>query len=492
VIALGLLVLAAGLFWWKGLPFLNGYFSFVETDDAYVTGDPSTVAPRISEVVTKVFVNDNDFVEKGTVLVTLDRAMLEVKTDQKRAEIKQQMLTLDQLVRTAETNRASLDAARDKVAIGVAALHESLKAIEGKQEQVRYRVASLRAAAASLRASQADMIFAQKDFDRVNHLVAKQSATNAELDQKRSVLDAARERAKAAEAQVQQVRAQLAISPRYEQPDQIPADLERTDTEVRRSVATGQQILAQLGVRLTKNLEPTAFQQTVQALLTRPDSWIDQIAPVREARGQLDQTLAALGGQSFDPARLDEHPSVLKLRKELEEAELQLSYTEICAPVSGVVNRKSVNPGDHVQVGQALMAIQPLENVYIIANFKETQIGDIVIGQHVEIYVDAYPRRALKGRVSGFAAATGAASSLLPAENATGNFVKVVQRLPVRIDLAEPNPPETPLFVGMSVTPEIDLKKTPEGPDAGARLRSSETVRAASARQALKTSEVIR
>jgi membrane fusion protein (multidrug efflux system) len=180
------------------------------------------------------------------------------------------------------------------------------------------------------------------------------------------------------------------------------------------------------------------------------------------------------------------------LQKEVEEAELNLSYTEIRAPVSGFVNRKSVNPGDHVQATQALMSIQPLDNVYIVANFKETQLGDIVIGQPVEIMVDAYPNHRLKGRVSGFAAATGAASSLLPAENATGNFVKVVQRVPVRIDLVEPNPRKTPLFVGMSVVPEVAIKEEPTGPDAGGRLRSSAAVRAAKVLEASESREAIR
>jgi membrane fusion protein, multidrug efflux system len=493
VIFLGVGMVASALFFWKGLPFIREYLSHAETNDAYVTGEPSAVGSRITEVVKKVFVKNNDFVEQGTLLVTLDRAMLEVEADQKRAELRQEELRLEQLAKTLETNRASLDLARDKVGIGIASLIESSKTIEEKQLQVRYRVASLRAAAASLRSAQVDLVLAQKEFDRVDHLVAKQSATQAELDQKRSVFDIARERVKAAEQQVQQVRAQLAISPNYQQPDQIPDDLERTDTEVRKSVATGQQILAQLGIPFGRNLDPMVFYKVVSVTLARPQGWIDQISSVREAQGQLDQTLAALGGKSFDPSRLYQHPKVMKLRKELEEAELKLSYTEIRAPVTGVVNRKSVNPGDHVQTSQALMAIQPLDTVYIVANFKETQLGDILIGQPVEIYVDAYPGRPLKGRVTGFAAATGAASSLLPAENATGNFVKVVQRLPVRIDLVEPNPRKTPLFVGMSVIPEVDIKAMPTGPDAGERLRSSEAVRAAaSVNEASPTREVMR
>ena len=140
--------------------------------------------------------------------------------------------------------------------------------------------------------------------------------------------------------------------------------------------------------------------------------------------------------------------------------------------MTGYVNRRSVNPGDHVQAGQALLVIQPLDGVYIVANFKETQLADLKIGQPVDLYVDAYSNHVFHGRVSGFAPATGAASSLLPAENATGNFVKVVQRLAVRIDLTEPNPPQTPLFVGLSVIPEVSVVDPPSGTDAGHRLRS--------------------
>jgi membrane fusion protein, multidrug efflux system len=485
-------VMVALAFFWKGVPFLSEYFSHVETNDAYVTGEPTSVGSRVAEVVEKVFVKNNDFVEKGTLLVTLDRNQLQLKVDQKRAELKQKMLDLDQMVKTAESDRASVDQAKAVIAFAIAGVYESSKAIDAKQEQVRYRIASLRGAVATLRAAQADAALAKKEFDRVDVLAAKRSATQAELDQRRSTLDACLERVKAGEEQAQQVRAQLALPSNYTQPDQIPNTLERTDTEVRRSVATGQQILAQLGVSFGNDLDPMIFRQVVSGMLARPEGWINQIASVRVAQGKLDQTLASLGGASFEPSRLYMHPSVVKLQKELETAELNLSYTEIRAPVSGVVNRKSVNPGDHVQATQALLAIQPLDKVYIVANFKEIQLGDIVIGQPVEMYIDAYPGRPFKGRVSGFAPATGAASSLLPAENATGNFVKVVQRVPVRIDLVEPNPRKTPLLVGMSVIPKVDIKEEPTGPDAGERLRSSEVVRAAKALESSSSRETIR
>ena len=156
---------------------------------------------------------------------------------------------------------------------------------------------------------------------------------------------------------------------------------------------------------------------------------------------------------------------------------MNVGYTEIRAAISGYVSNRAVNKGNQVQVGQMLMAIRPLQEVWIDANFKETQLGKLRIGHPVDIYVDAYPGRVFRGRVAGFNAGTGAAMSLLPPQNATGNFVKVVQRLPVRIELTEPPPKETPLFVGLSVVPEVDFSATPTGESAGERLLGKQETR---------------
>ena len=115
---------------------------------------------------------------------------------------------------------------------------------------------------------------------------------------------------------------------------------------------------------------------------------------------------------------------------------MDLRYTTIVAEIDGVVTRRNVNPGNNVQVGQSLMAIRSLRDIWVDANFKETQIRDLRIGQHVELEVDMYGgKQTFEGRISGFTMGTGSTLALLPAQNATGNFVKVVQRLPVRIDL---------------------------------------------------------
>ncbi len=466
-------VTALGLFLWKGRPWLEDYFRHVETDDAYVTGDPTFVPARIGDVVEAVYVDNTDFVERGAVLVRLDRVPYQLAVEQRRTALAQAKLKIDEQVASLVAARADLERAKNQVRARLAGLCASWHAVEGSQEQVRYRIASLHAAIADRKAAQAQAELARQQFERVHRLVDQRSATHEELDQRRAEWESALERVKADDQKVQQARAVLALKADYAHPERIPADLDQTDTDVRRAVATGQEILAQLSVPFRSDTGPEGLKRTLGSVMSESPAVLDQLPEIQSAQAKIDQVLASLGGPSFDPARRYEHPSVVQAQKELEQAELQLSYTEIRAPVSGFVDRKSVNPGDHVQAGQGLMRLQPLDGVYIMANFREVQLDELRIGQPVEIHVDAYGHRVFKGRVSGFAPATGASSSLLPAENATGNFVKVVQRLPVRIDLTEPNSPETPLYVGLSVIPKVDFKVAPAGPDAGNRLRSA-------------------
>ena len=161
------------------------------------------------------------------------------------------------------------------------------------------------------------------------------------------------------------------------------------------------------------------------------------------------QAEAGLGGKSGGRAK------VLERRALLNEAELKLSYTKIYAPRDGYITRKSVESGGNIQIGQALMALVPLQDAWITANYKERQITHIRPGQKVDFIVDSYPGRTFSGRVDGIMAGTGAAFSLLPPENATGNYVKVVQRIPVKIAIDNSSDPEHLLRVGMSVVPTV-------------------------------------
>ena len=143
------------------------------------------------------------------------------------------------------------------------------------------------------------------------------------------------------------------------------------------------------------------------------------------------------------------------------------------ADIDGVVTRRNVNPGNYVQVGQNLMAVRSLTEIWVDANFKETQLRDLRIGQPVDLYVDMYGgKHVFAGRVSGFTMGTGSTLALLPPENATGNYIKVVQRLPVRIDLVDYNADQAPLFIGTSVVPYVYVNKPPTGPDAGKFLQA--------------------
>ena len=145
-------------------------------------------------------------------------------------------------------------------------------------------------------------------------------------------------------------------------------------------------------------------------------------------------------------------------RAQLETAELNLSYCTIRAPIPGYVAQKRMQVGERVQPGQQLLAVIPLEEVYVEANFKETQLRGVHIGQPVEIRADVYPGRTFEGRVEGIRAGTGAAFSLLPPENATGNWIKVVQRIPVKILLSAPPPAEFPLRVGTSLDVTVNTR----------------------------------
>jgi membrane fusion protein (multidrug efflux system) len=188
-------------------------------------------------------------------------------------------------------------------------------------------------------------------------------------------------------------------------------------------------------------------------------------------QGDVDRTLAGMTAGA--PAVKQAQAKLDAADRELDQAGLNLRYCDIVSEIDGVVTRRDVNPGNNVQAGQSLMAIRSLRDIWVDANFKETQLRNLRIGQPVDLHVDMYGgRHVFKGRISGFTMGTGSTLALLPPENATGNFVKVVQRLPVRIDLEGYDPNESTLFIGTSVVPYVYLNKPPTGSDAGKYLQA--------------------
>ena len=173
------------------------------------------------------------------------------------------------------------------------------------------------------------------------------------------------------------------------------------------------------------------------------------VAAVDEAGGAIEAARARLATQDF---RIKEAEAAHRL------AELNFKRTTLVAPISGRIAKKSVDPGKYVQPGQALLAIVQ-QDTWIVANFKETQVGKMAVGQPVEVQVDAYPGIVFRGHVDSLQPGTGAVFSLLPPENSTGNFVKVVQRLPVKIVMDSTFDPAHPLWPGLSVTPTVDVSR---------------------------------
>ena len=175
------------------------------------------------------------------------------------------------------------------------------------------------------------------------------------------------------------------------------------------------------------------------------------------AQHQLTQAEAALGSPNDDHSPRYARPVVKQAEAALEAAKLDLGYTRLTAPFTGVVTHKTAHVGNRVQIGEPLLAIVPLGKLYLTANFKETQLTDVRVGQKAEIVADIYPDYVYRGHVDSISMGTGAAFSLLPPENATGNWVKVVQRVPVKIVIDGPAPEDKPLRLGLSVEVAIDL-----------------------------------
>ena len=443
-----------------GVPWIRHYLSHVSTDDAYVNGHVTYIAPRVTGVVEEVFADDNQYVEAGAPLVRLDDKPYRVAVDERRAALTQARMMVDGQSAALQQARAELDQARASARAQLAGLQGSWYLLSTVQDLVRYQVASIRASAANLKLQQANLTLARKEHDRQQLLTVKQAGSQDDLDQRVAALQVAREQVSAADQAVRQSRVMLGLSPTADDLESVPENLPETFPGVLYAVCSGVQTLAQLGVSFDPaKMNPAGLGERVGSL--KADAVIEKSPGVQAAQAHVRQALAALGGRDYSPDQPYDHPAVVRAQKELEEAELQLQYTEIRAPIAGFVSRRTVNPGTHVQPGQNLLAVRPLQDVWIDANFKETQLGDLYIGQPVDLRVDAYPGKVFHGRVAGFSPGTGAAMSLLPPENATGNFVKVLQRLTVRIELTEPNPRDTPLFVGLSVTPEVDITAAP-------------------------------
>jgi membrane fusion protein (multidrug efflux system) len=416
----------------------------VSTDDAYVNGHVTFVAPRVPGQVIRVLVDDNNRVHKGDLLVQLDKEPYEVQVN---------------------IAQAAVDAAQADLVAARAEAH----AVEGQMRSLRFnldhaiedvdnQIAILRSKVATLDSKNAALTRAQADYDRAVPLIKSGAVSKEELDTRTEALLVARAEVEEALQGVYQVRVALGLPPKPETGDdltQVPSDLDQTFSTVRQAQASLIQAAAQIGYTDSFNKSP---KQMVTDFYKR------------DPTGDVDRIYAKLliGAPGVKQAEA----KLAAAQRNLDQANLNLRYCDVLSEIDGVVTRRDVNPGNNVIAGQSLMAVRSLTEIWVDANFKETQLANLRIGLPVDLDVDMYgSRQSFKGRISGFTMGTGSTLALLPAENATGNYVKVVQRLPVRIDLLDYDPDKMPLFTGLSVTPRVHVNEDPTGPSAGQVLQ---------------------
>ncbi len=431
---------------YEAIPWAITAFRTESTDDAYVNGHVTFVAPRVPGQVVRVLVDDNNRVRKGTLLVQLDKEPFQVKVD-----IAQAALSLAQAgIVTAQAKVRGLESQARGERFDLAnAMHN-----------LNNQVADLHSKVDALGAANAVLIKARADYWREQQLYQHQVISREEFDTFQEAFSVAQAQQQKAQQDAAQVRAELGLRSTPQNGDYlngIPANLDQTYSAVKVAQDRLMQTAAELG--------------SFHSFKESPDQMLAEFYK-RDSSGNIDAIFDEIAKNAPDTKQAEAKLDVAQAN--LDQAELNLSYCDIVAEIDGVVTRRNVNPGDQVIAGQGLMALRSLTDIWVDANFKETQLRNLRIGQPVELDVDMYgSHRHFQGRVSGFTMGTGSTLALLPAENATGNFVKVVQRLPVRIDLTNYNYNVAPLFIGLSVTPYVYIHETPTGPNAGKMLQAS-------------------
>lgn len=376
-----LLVLGAVFFYWHS--------TFTEdTDDAQVDGNLYQVSSRVTGHVIKVYVDDEQQVQAGQLLVEIDPTDYQVALDQAKADLASA---------EAQYTQATVNVPITRVNVGTSVTTSGTD-VQSARDMIAQTQKQVEAADARVVQALANAKKAQDDVDRYTPLVQRDVISRQQYDAAVAARDAAQ--AAVVEAQANVLAQQNAVSNARSKLAQAQAQAQQSEKN-----ASGQ-------IRVEQSRAQAAE------------------AAVKQAQARVQQ------------------------------AELNLSYTKILAPAAGIVNKKNVEVGTNVATGQDLMTIIPLTDLWVTANFKETQLAKMHPCEAVTIKVDAYGGRSFSGQVTQIGGATGSKLSLFPPENATGNYVKVVQRIPVRIDFTnlEKEDGDYVLRPGLSVTPEVHVK----------------------------------
>jgi membrane fusion protein (multidrug efflux system) len=423
LIAVGAVVLVFALIF--GIRFLSYASTHQTTDDAQIDADQVAITSKISERVEHILVDTNQEVHKGQLLVQLDsrdeaqrvasaRASSDALQAQARAAYANVDLTRDTQQAQNQQNAGSIGQAQATIAGASQTAKSADQEIAAAQATLDASRAQYQAAKDAVPGAYQNFQKAQADFARTQSLVKTGDESQSQLDAARAAYQSALSSYHQAQASASAAAAQVVEA-------QQKVDAQRFSAQ-----SAAAQIAAAEGT-LT----------TAQGHLAESDS---------RYRVPAEQAQADAAAAQIETARA-----------QLKTAQDQLSYTQIHSPIEGFVGAKNVEIGATVQPGQTLMTIVPANHIYVTANFKETQIGNMRAGQDVDVNVDAYNGVKFLGRVQTISPASENKFSLVPAQNATGNFVKVTQRVPVRIVFVDPDP-KYPLRPGMSVEASVKVK----------------------------------
>src|SRR5215510_3443459 len=387
--------------------------TYVSTDDAYVEGTISPVSAKVAGHIVELLVQDNQTVKQGDLLLRVDPRDFQAKREQARAAVATAEATLraarSEVPLTREGTRAQIDQARAALEAAVVGVRSAESAVEESRARLEARRSATDAMRADVAGAKSTQRQAARELERARSLLQSDLVARREFDQ-----------------------AELA----YETAGATVQSLERRLAQTEREI---QQAEAELSARIHAVEQARQKVAEARAALALAESQTHQIA-IKDAEA------------SRAEARLRE------MQADLAYADLQLEHTEVRAALDGVVSKRSVELGQVVQMGQPLLAIVPLQDVWVVANFKETQLARLRPGMKARVEVDGYPDKSYTGTIDSMSAGTGARFSLLPPENATGNWVKVVQRVPVRIHLdGKLGNPHT-LRAGMSVVVTVRVR----------------------------------
>jgi membrane fusion protein (multidrug efflux system) len=496
LLAAFLIALVIGGAW--GLRYWQFARTHVSTDDAYLTTDVVQITPQVAGNITQVLVRENQPVNAGDLLATLDDSTFRAAVDQAKAnlavaraaaqgaastvgltaqtgsaqieqasggvaqaesgisaaqaEVARAQAAIANAQAGTQSARANVQTAQAALQAALAARRRAADAVNAAQAQVTTAQAGVRSAQAAVEAARATAERASHDEARYAALYRQDAVSAQAVDAATSTATAARAQLDSARQQVEQAQATVA---------QKQADLSSAREAVRAADATIAQARAQLAAAQQGVKASQATERQTQAQLAAARQNVAQAEAKRaQALGQLNQARTAPKQVAVSRAsQQTANARILEAQAALETAEIALRRTRITAPTGGIISKKTVEVGQQVAVGQPIMSIIPRNDIWVVANFKETQMRDVRPGQPAEVEVDTFPGRHFAGHVDSIAAATGATFALLPPENATGNFTKVVQRVPVKIVLAPGQKDLDRLRGGLSAVATITTKK---------------------------------